>query len=90
MDDMEMEGLSLPVSIRCLALLITLLPALLFVLPRMPQPAHARRREAAARATTRIYWQAVDQMVACALVLTALLASRHLHLPLDRRRLGFC
>jgi hypothetical protein len=79
MDDMEMEGLSLPVSIRCLALLITLLPALFFVLPRMPQPAHDRRREAAARATTRIYWQAVDQMVACALVLTALLATYIYH-----------
>ena len=71
---MDMEGL--PTSIRCLALLISAF----FSLQRMPQPAHGRRHEAAAAArASRIYWQAVDQMVACALVLTALLATYIYH-----------
>jgi hypothetical protein len=75
---MDMEGL--PISIRCLALLLL---SAFFSLPRMPQPAHGRRHgeaTAAARAS-RIYWQAqaVDQMVACALVLTALLATYIYH-----------
>jgi hypothetical protein len=69
---MDMEGL--PISFRCLALLISAF----FILPRMPQPAHGRHEAAAARAS-RICWQAVDQVVACALVLTALISTYIYH-----------